>query len=151
MSQGFAMIWPVRQIHTVTAADLDAGGDVSDEALERWVSAACSEYLDRCSVLESLRAQSGLRLVRRDVRLPRGARLRSPDTVVASSSAPEVRPSSFTLAVRLRPRGGDEAGRAIDTTSLVWLEDPATGEAAHLGKRVRDQLISIERSARHHN
>lgn len=150
MSQGFAMIWPVRRIHTVTAADLDAGG-VRDEALERWVTAACAEYLDRCSVLESLRAGSGLRLVQRSAQLPKGARLGSPETVVASCSAPEVRPSSFTLAVRLRPRGGDEAGRPVDTTCLVWLEDPATGEAAHLGNPVRDQLISIERSARHHN
>jgi hypothetical protein len=41
MSEGFVMRWPVRQMHTVTAADLDAGGNVSDETLERWVSAAC--------------------------------------------------------------------------------------------------------------
>jgi acyl-CoA thioesterase FadM len=151
MSAGFAMRWPVLQMHTVTAADLDAGGDVSDESLERWVSAACSEYLDRCAMLESVRERSGLRLVRRTAQLPIGARLGCPEMVVVTASAPEVGPSSFTVAIRLRPRGGDGAGRTVDTACLVRLEDPATGEVAQLGKAVSNELIAIERSARHHN
>ncbi|HSO93916.1 MAG TPA: hypothetical protein VLS53_05535 [Candidatus Dormibacteraeota bacterium] len=151
MSEGFAMRWPVRQMHTVTPAQLDATGAISDRTLEEWVSAACTEYLDGCTVLESLRARSGLSLVRQARQLPGGERLGCPTTVVVSASVPEVRPSSFTLAVRLRPVGGDDAGHVIDSSCLVHLENAATGEPADLGEAVRDELIAIERSARHHN
>jgi hypothetical protein len=61
---------------------------------------------------------------------------------------PEVRPSSFTVAVRLRPRGGDD-GRPVGAACVVRLEDPATGEVSPLGDEIRDELVAIERSAPH--
>ncbi len=151
MSEGFAMLWPVRQMHTVAPANLDTGGAISDATLEGWVSAACSEYIQRRTALESLRRRSGLSLVRQPAQSPGGARLGCPATVVVSASVPEVRASSFTVAVRLRPVGGNDAGRVVDTRCLIRLQNAATGEVRDLGNAVRDQLIAIERSARHHN
>jgi acyl-CoA thioesterase FadM len=70
--------------------------------------------------------------------------------VIVTASTTEVRPSSFTIAVRIRPLGGDH-DVAANVSCVVHLEDRATGNAYELGKDIRDELIALEHSARHFN
>jgi hypothetical protein len=142
--------WPVLQEHPVDARDLDADQSVADQAVERWVAGACRAYLDRCVALRQARERADLDL-QQSVTPPPGALLgRHPISVVVSASATEVRPGSFTIAVRLRPVGGDREV-ATNATCVVRLQDRATGAARPIGEELRDELIAIERSARHYN
>ena len=147
---GFITKWAVRQDHPVTGDDLDADGTVRDGVLERWVAAACSAYLERCPVLQGKRERDGLELRQRARNLPAGGGLGRPESVVVTARATEFRPSSFVVAVRLRPLGG-ERDLAVDVWWEVQLEDPATGEPRELDSAVRDELISIEHAASHYN
>jgi acyl-CoA thioesterase FadM len=140
--------WPVLQEHPVAAADLDADQTVADQAVARWVAAACQAYLDRCVALQRARERADLDL-HRDVTLPPGAPLGRPTSVVVSAGATEV-PSSFTIAVRLRPVGADREV-AANATCVVRLQDRATGELVPIGDELRDELIAIQRSAQHYN
>jgi hypothetical protein len=142
MSGGFVSRWAVAQRHDVAAADMDAGGAVTEDAVERWIAGACALYVEGCSAL----ASTGLRVSMRPSRRPPAGALGSPRAVVTLASANELRPSSFTLAVRLRAVGAGE-DRTADATNVVSLEDPATGETRDLGDEIRAELIAIERSA----
>jgi acyl-CoA thioesterase FadM len=146
---GFISKWAVRQDQTVTEDDVGPDGSVRDDTLERWVAAACSAYLDRCPVLQATRAREGLELRQRTGDLPRGGRLGRPASVLVTARATELLPSSFRVAVRLRPLG-EERDVAVDVTCEVWLEDPATGEVRDLDRAVRDELIEIEHAAQHY-
>jgi hypothetical protein len=119
-------------------------GVVSDEAVERWVDAARVAYLDHCSALprEQLRHRTGA--------LPPGSALGRPASVAVTASAAEVRPSSFTISVRLRPLDGDR-DVPVNAAVVVRVEDPVTGEVRPLGDEVRDELIALEHSATHYN
>jgi acyl-CoA thioesterase FadM len=130
--------------------ELDRDGLVGDAAVERWVAAARSAYLQCCPLLERVRAASGLELTLRTRVPPRGALRGNPTGVVVTASATEVRPASFTISVRLRAFGGDD-DTVVNATSVVSLTDPATGEAQPLGTDVRDELIALEHAARHYN
>jgi len=145
---GFAKRWPVRQEHTVTAADIGPDGTVRAEAFERWVASACGEYLDSCGALRAVAARSGLQPRHRTAGPRRIEALGRPAAIVVTASATEVGPSSFRLMVRLRPLGRDCHG-TLDAAYVVRLEDPATGRAGTIGAAVRDELIAIEGSARH--
>jgi acyl-CoA thioesterase FadM len=147
---GFITKWAVRQDHPVTGDDLDGDGTVRDGVLEGWVAAACSAYLERCPVLQGKRERDGLELRQHAHTLPAGSGLGRPDSVVVTARATEFRASSFVVAVRLRPLGG-ERDVAVDVWCEVQLEDPATGESRELESAVRDELISIEHAARHYN
>jgi len=146
---GIMTRWPVLQEHAVTESDLDAEGTISDETVQRWVTAAQLAYLDRCPVLRE-REQSGLVLRHRPCALPRGALLGRPTDVVVTASATEVRLTSFTISVRLRPGGGDRE-LPVNATCVIDLEDELTGEARELGTEIRDELIALEHSAMHLN
>jgi hypothetical protein len=112
---GIMSKWLVLQEYPVT------GGTVSDEAVERWVAAARQAYLAQCPVLhETARAAE----------------------VVVTATASEVRPRSFTIAVRLRPVGGDRE-TPLNASCVIRLEDEATGEARELGTAVRDERVGI--------
>ncbi len=145
---GIVSRWPVRQEQRVTTDDLGDDVVVSDEAVEHWVAAACLAYLDRCPELEEARASSGLELKCQSVDVPRGARLGRPTAVVVTAGATEIRPSSFTIAVRLRPVGG-EGTDALNATCSVRLEDPTTGQAAAISNEIHDELIALAHSGRH--
>lgn len=142
MSAGFATRWPVLQRHAVADADLDTDGAVRPDVLERWVAEACSEYVGRCAALPP----SAVR--QRVAPLPEGRLAGRPDAVVVTARATEVRPTSFILTVRVRATGGDD-DRVAGTTCVVRLEDPATGEPVALGEAVLDELVAIDRTARH--
>jgi acyl-CoA thioesterase FadM len=136
--------WLVLQEYPVS------GGTVGDEAVERWVAAARQAYLDQCPVLHEAARAAGLVVRHRDGALPPGAALGHPAEVVVTATASEVRPSSFTISVRLRPIGGDREV-PVNASCVIRLEDPATGEARELGTPVRDELIALEQSAQHYN
>jgi len=142
--------WVVLQEHPVTPAELDGGGTVSDETVERWVAAARAAYLDRCAVLRQAQERSGFVLAYQCGVLPRGALLGRPTDVAVTASASEVRPDSFRISVRLRPGGGDRE-MPLNASCVISLEDRATGEARDLGTEIRDELIALEHSARHFN
>jgi acyl-CoA thioesterase FadM len=94
--------------------------------------------------------QTGLQVRHRDATLPRGALLGRPAGVVVTASATEIRPSSFTIAVGLRPFGGDREV-AVNASGVVHLEDRATGQVRPIGHELRDELIAVERSATHYS
>ena len=68
--------------------------------------------------------------------------------MVVGAGATEIRPTSFTIAFRLRPTDGD-GDDAINAACEVSLEDPETGEARELGNDIRDELIALEHAAAH--
>ena len=144
MSTGFAMRWPVLQRHAVADADLDEDGAVRQDVLEGWVAEACAEYVGRCAALPPAAAVRQL-----PAPFPAGRLTGRPATVMVTARATEVRPSSFTLTVRVRASGGGEDDRVAGTMCVVRLEDPATGEPIDLGEAVLDELVAMDRSARH--
>lgn len=150
MTGAFVSRWPVLEEHPVSAGDLDAGGVVGDDSVARWVAAARSAYLDRCAALRRLLERSGLELAVQTASLPPGASLGRPAAVVVSAGVREVWPSSFAIAVRLRPVGGDREV-AVNATCVLRLVDPASGEPRELGDEVRDELIALEHAAEHFN
>jgi acyl-CoA thioesterase FadM len=145
----FMSKWPVLAEHPVGAEDLDAGGVVRDDSVARWVADACAVHLDLCAVLRRV-LSSGLRLREESAQLPRGAALGRPAVVIVTAGVREVWPSSFALAVRLRPIDGARE-TPVNVTCVLRLEDPATGEARELGDEVRDELIALEHAAAHYN
>jgi acyl-CoA thioesterase FadM len=149
MTSAFVSRWPVLQEHRVTAGDLDADGAVRDERVAQWVAGARSAYLRRCAALR-VRQASGLELQDRVAPLPPGAALGRPAAVVVTAGVREVWPSSFALAVRLRPVDGDRDG-AVDVTCIVRMVDSTAGEPRELGAEVRDELIALEHAAEHYN
>jgi acyl-CoA thioesterase FadM len=140
----------VLQEHPVTAGDLDADGVVRDQSVARWVAAARAAYLDRCAALRQRLEGSGLELQAQTTRRPPGASLGRPAAVVVTAGVREIWPSSFAVAVRLRPVGGDRDG-AVNAACIMRLADPAGGEPGELGDEVRDELIALEHSAEHVN
>jgi acyl-CoA thioesterase FadM len=142
--------WPVLQEQPVTAGDLDANGVVRDDSVARWVDAARAAYLERCTVLQRVLEESDLVLAARIAHQPPGAALGRPSSVVVSAGATEIRPTSFTVGVRLRPAGGDREV-AVNAACLVRLEDPGAGEAHEISEEIRDELIAVEHAARHYN
>jgi acyl-CoA thioesterase FadM len=66
--------------------------------------------------------------------------------VTIGVSVVEVRPSSFTMAVRIRPAGS--AGRPTDGRCTVLVQRRATGERLPIPHEVRDEFIAIQLAAR---
>lgn len=130
--------------------DLDPHGRVSDDAVERWSFAARSAYLGRCRILQRIRERLGLKLQVRTVSKPSGSALGRPKAVLVTASAPEVRPRSFVISVRIRPFGG---GNLIPVHArwLIQLLGQDTGLVYEITDDIRDELIELERSAEHWN
>jgi hypothetical protein len=147
---GIVSRWVVLREHAVGSDDVDAGGDVRDDVVARWVDDACAAYLDRCRGIREVQERDGLVLRTRVGALPPGARLGRPSAVAVSAGAREVRPSSFTIAIRVRA-AGVETDVAVNVACVVSLEDPETGEARDLGAEVWDELIALEHGAEHYN
>jgi acyl-CoA thioesterase FadM len=61
-------------------------------------------------------------------------------------SVVEVRPTSFTMAVRIRP--GDRAGRPTNRRCTLVIQRRATGERLPIPGEVRDEFIAIQLGAR---
>ena len=142
--------WSVVQEHEVTAADLGDDGNVTDDAVARWMESARDEYLAQCTVLESTRVRAGLELAL-DVAAPAStAPLTGASSIVISASATEVFPTSFVVALRIRALGTD-SDEPVNATCSVRLVDAVTGEASPIDDAIRDELIALEHAARHFN
>jgi len=101
-------------------------------------------------VLDEMRVRDRLVLRAQVGALPPGARLGRPSAVAVSAGAREIRPSSFTIAVRLRA-SGSTTEVAVNVACVVSLEDPATGETRELGDDIRHELVALEHGAEHYN
>jgi acyl-CoA thioesterase FadM len=62
-------------------------------------------------------------------------------------SVVEVRPSSFTMALRVRPHGDDGDPPANGRYTLV-IEGRASGERVLIPREVRDEFVAIQLGAR---
>lgn len=147
---GIMSRWPVLLTHQVSREDLHDDGAIRDEVVEDWIAAACSAYLDRCVVLHESLARSGLRLRRRNAELPKGSLLGRPTSVITTAGVTQVHPKAFTIAVRLRPLGGDRE-TPLNHVCEVRVEDPRTGEVSSLSDDIRDELIALAHAAEHFN
>jgi acyl-CoA thioesterase FadM len=145
---GFVSRWTVLEEHPVDGRDVDPAGSLHEQVVRRWADDAVSAYLTRCKVLEEMRQRSGL-VMRRYLRPPSGPLTGRPAAVVVTASATEVMPTSFTIALRLRPLGGMHED-AVGASCVIHLEDDA-GKKVPLAREIRDELISLEHSARHFN
>lgn len=148
---GIVTKWVVEEEHRVTTGDLTGDGLVREQTLLDWIDRARSLYLERCPLLRGRAEQPGVALRLGE---PSGARAAGlgprPEQVIVTASAKEIHPTSFTIAVRLRPIGGD-TDRPLNVTCSVHLEDVATGTALELGRDIRDELIALEHAAQHYN
>jgi acyl-CoA thioesterase FadM len=144
----FASRWVVLRKFSVGPDDLDARGAVRAEAVNRWLAETRGAYLEKCVVLGELRERSGSELRARIHDTPAPARFGRPTAVVVGAGATEIRPTSFTIAFRLRPTDGD-GDDAINAACEVSLENPETGVPIELGNDIRDELIALEHAAAH--
>ena len=144
----FASRFVVLRNHPVGPSDLDSDGVVRADAVDRWLAETRDAYLEKCIVLRELRERSGSELRARIHEAPAPARFGRPTAVIVGAGATEIRPTSFTIAFRLRPTdgGGDDV---INAACEVSLEDPETGEPVELGNDIRDELIALEHAAAH--
>jgi len=146
---GFVSRWVIAQHHDIAATDLDAAGVVRAEVLERWVADACAAYLDECTVLCDAASATGHTIRLSVAPIPEAALPGGPQSVVASAGANEFRPTSFTVAIRVRSGGGSD-DRVVNLRAEVALVTDA-GDETVLDDDVRDQLIALEHAARHTN
>jgi hypothetical protein len=142
--------WSVRDDHRVEPDDLDPDGRVGHRAADRWATQALVTYLEQCETLDRARTSAGLDLTRRRASGPEVMGLAPAPIVLVTATATEVFPTSFVVAVRVRPVGGDD-DHPLDLSYSIQLEDPTTGDAQPLGTEVRDELIALALSARHYN
>jgi hypothetical protein len=130
--------WVVAQHHDVADADRDPSGYVRADVLERWIAAARDAYLERCSRLRAVVFDM------RSTSVVDASRLgRAPTAVRVSAGAKEVWPDAFSVAVRVRARGADDA----EPVDVQWIVAVASG----VSSEIRDQLIALEHGARHTN
>ena len=144
----FASRWVVVREHSVGPDDVDSDGVVRAEAVDRWLAETRTAYLEKCVVLGELRDRLGLELRARVDQAPAPERFGTPTAVIVGAGATEIRPTSFTMAFRLRPADGN-GDAAINAKCEVSLEDSETGEAHELGDDIRDELIALEHAAAH--
>jgi len=147
---GFVSRWVVRQQHHVDGDALTTDGFIRDDALRRWVADACDAYLAQCRVLAEMTTRAELTVRTRTGGMPDGEFFGRPTTVVVSAGVTECYPTSFTIAVPVRTYGQNDDVVA-NLRCVVDVEDPTTGEACEFGDAVRDELISLEHTARHTN
>ena len=140
----------MRREHAVGAGDLDDNGIVRDDCIGTWVAAAVTAYVDCCPLVQDLAGDDGVELRQMPASVPAGATLGGPASVLVSAGATELHPTSFTVAVRIRPIGG-EHDHPANATCVVRIEDVATGEPRELGNDIRDELIAIQHAARYSN
>jgi hypothetical protein len=141
--------WSVRRDHRVAATDRDSEGRIRDDAVTRWVADALDAFLDQCAVLDRLRVSEALERREQTRWLSSPADLDAAPNVLVTATATEVFPTSFVVAVRVRPVSGQD-DHPLDARSSVELVDES-GTPKALGDAVRDELIALAHAARHYN
>ena len=117
---------------------------------------ACAQraYLNRCAVLRAfldaeaaeIRVVSGPPGSPGDAEPSFAGTLDANETLVGVSVV-EVRPSSFDMTVKIRPKGEGEH-KPVNLRRTLALERTATGERLPVPREVRDELIAIQLAAR---
>ncbi len=142
----------------VTRADVTRADDLASlVTTEHLFERARRAYLERCPVLGGfLRSESAVVRVAEGPVAATSNRERSMARALLAVSVVEVRPSSFDMAVRIRPVDPDPGGQAaggpagdpVDGRWTLVLERIATGERLPVPREVRDELIAIQLAAR---
>lgn len=108
-------------------------------------------YLDRCAVLGAFLGEEAAEV--RVVADPPGAAAPpavlgaiGADAALVGVSVVEVRPSSFDMAVRIRPAGDGEPA-PVDLRRTMVVQRAATGERLEIPREVRDEFIAIQLAA----
>ena len=128
--------------------DLDRpGGREEDASAADWFAAGRRAYLDRCPRLASfLRVEDAeLRPAAEQVDVVDATR--GAGAIRLGVSVVEVRPSSFTMAVRIRAAGQDALRPANGRCTLV-IQRRMTGERVPIPRDVRDEFVAIQLAAR---
>ena len=127
--------------------DLDGFGDGEDlGSTGRWFAQARDALLARCPHLAAfLRAEDAALRVTAEQVGPAAAT--GPGGVRVGVSVIEVRPSSFDMAVRIRP-AGEDADPPVNGRCTMVVERRATRERVPIPLEVRDEFIAIQLAAR---
>jgi hypothetical protein len=142
--------WPVRAQFDVAPEHLDETGTLRNDVVTPWIDEVCRAYFERCPRVQTAVACDGVELRCDPVRIPAGALGGHPEAVAISVGASEFRPDSFTLAVRIRPGGGDD-DRPVNIARDVSIVDTSTGAPQPLGNDIRDELIALAHAAQYFN
>ena len=109
-------------------------------------------YLDRCAVLGAFLGDAAAEIqVAADppgtAAAPVVLEAIDADAALVGVSVVELRPSSFDMAVRIRPAGDGEPA-PVDLRRTLVVARTATGERLAIPREVRDELIAIQLAAR---
>ena len=109
---------------------------------------ARTAYLDRCAVLTAyLRDQEAeVRTALGALRTAAPADVLTLDEALVGISVVEVGPSSFEMAVRIRPAG--TGAHPVDIRRTLVVARLATGERLPIPGAVRDEFIALQLAAR---
>ncbi len=131
----------------VLEIDGDGGRASPIERASAWFETAREEYFERCPRLAALlRAESAVLMVSAEqVEALPGGDGRSPIRLAASVT--EVRPSSFDMALRIRPTTDDDVAPA-NGRCTVTIVRAATAKPIPIPPEVRDEFIAIQLAAR---
>ena len=129
-----------------------SSGDVrSLVTAEDMLALARGAYLGRCAVLGAFLGEEAAEV--RVVADPPGTATPAAvleaieaDAALVGVSVIEVRPSSFDLAVRIRPTGDGEPA-TVDLRRTLVVERTASGERLGIPREVRDEFIAIQLAA----
>ena len=140
------------EVLTTWGVVLDVESDGRDEADEdnladRAFSPGRAAYFERCPRLAAFLVAESATLTVTGDRLEVGtigARGRS--GLVVGVSVIEIRPTSFDMAVRIRPAVGDEP--PVNGRCTIVIERAGTGERIPIPTEVRDEFIAIQLGAR---
>jgi hypothetical protein len=112
---------------------------------------ACAAYLDRCAVLAAFLRDEGaeVRVAAEPTGIATPGEIHEPDGALVGVSVVEVRPSSFDMAIRVRPAGdGDGDVVPVYLRRTLVVERRATGERLPIPRDVRDEFIALQLAGR---
>jgi hypothetical protein len=131
--------WPVLVSLPVGAGELDAGGQLTEAAVERLFAEARDAYFAECTTLDAAAVEVLAAIVTLGA-APVGA-----GGVTVSACVVEVFPDSFTMSARVRPvDSGDGDGFGVAATA--WCSLSPGGEVT---EAMRDEFIAHAHAATH--
>ncbi|MHB8892381.1 MAG: hypothetical protein ACYC65_10105 [Candidatus Limnocylindrales bacterium] len=138
----------------VFAVEAELAGDVrSLLTVESVFARARAAYLDRCAVLAAFLGEEAaeVRVAGGQPWSPAATGDLAADGALVGVSVVEVRPSSFDMAVRIRPTGdgdGDGDAEPVNLRRTLVVERTATGERLGIPREVRNEFIALQLAAR---
>jgi acyl-CoA thioesterase FadM len=129
---------------------LDLDGIVDAErcmSAADWFADGRAAFFDRCPRLAAFLRSEGAQLRTSAEQIGPVDLVSRADGIRIGVSVVEVRPTSFTMAVRIRSTGADAAPPADGRCTIV-IERRATGDRMPIPREVRDEFIAIQLAAR---